>query len=67
MAGARGSRVRYTRWPNPGTLRLASKAAAANPATPSGDPISANTPMASSTAPPCSGPLTVPMAETTAE
>ena len=63
---ARGSSVRYTRWPKPENLNLRSMALSTNASTCSGEPISSSIFIVPSVAPPCSAPLSAPKAAVTA-
>ncbi len=61
------STVRYTRWPNPMILSPRANRSFTYCSARSTLPISSSIRMASSLAPPCSGPFSAAMAATTAE
>ena len=67
---ARGSSVRYTRWPKPGTFTLRASMPRTAPSTRASSaslPIASSIRITSALAPPCSGPLRAPIPATTAE
>ena len=67
---ARGSSVRYTRWPKPEIFSLRASLPRTNSSARSGPaslPMSSSIFITSALAPPCSGPLSVPIAATIVE
>ena len=67
IVGTRESPRLYTRWPKPMILRFSESARSSQGTTLSASPISSKMCSTASFAPPCSGPLSAPIAPTTAE